>query len=131
MLRTLRQGRLDNSRDVLMTQLCTVDLLIIDDFSLEPMTREESHDVYQLFVERTERAATIVTSNRDTSEWLAMFDDMLLAQSAADRFKNAAFDLVVEGESDRPRLKPGVRDHDPPPAAAVSKPQHPIKRKKR
>jgi DNA replication protein DnaC len=131
MLRTLRQSRLDNSRDVLMTQLCTVDLLIIDDFALESMTREESRDVYQLFVERTGRAATIVTSNRDTSEWLAMFDDVLLAQSAVDRFKNAAFDLVVEGESYRPRLKPGVRDDNPPPAAPVSKPEHPIKRKKR
>ena len=119
MLRTLRKSRLDNSRDALMVQLCTVDLLIIDDFALEPMTREESRDVYQLFVERTGRAATIITSNRDTSEWLATFDDILLAQSAVDRFKNAAFDLVVEGESYRPRLKPGVRDDDPPPVSQL------------
>lgn len=131
MLRKLRQSRLDNSRDALMTELCTVDLLIIDDFALEPMTREESRDVYQLFVERTARAATIVTSNRDTSEWLATFDDVLLAQSAVDRFKNAAYDLVVEGESYRPRLKPSVRDDDPPPSAPVSKPEHPIRRCKR
>jgi len=131
MLRALRQSRLDNSRDALMTQLCTVDLLIIDDFALEPMTRDESRDVYQLFVERTGRAATIVTSNRDTSEWLATFDDVLLAQSAVDRFKNAAFDLVVEGESYRPRQKPSVRAGDPPPSAPVSKPDRPIKRRKR
>lgn len=45
------------------------------------------------------RASTIVTSNRDTVEWLATFDDVLLAQSAVDRFKNAAYDLIVEGES--------------------------------
>ena len=131
MLRTLRQSRLDNSRDALIVQLCTVDLLIIDDFAIEPMTREESRDVYQLFVERTGRAATIITSNRDTSEWLATFDDVLLAQSAIDRFKNAAFDLVVEGESYRPRLKPSLREDDPPPAAPVGKPERPIKRRKR
>jgi DNA replication protein DnaC len=131
MLRRLRQSRLDNSRDALMTQLCTVDLLIIDDFALEPMTRDESRDVYQLFVERTGRASTIVTSNRDTSEWLATFDDVLLAQSAVDRFKNAAFDLVVEGESYRPRQKPNVRDGDPPPSAPVTKPDRPIKRRRR
>jgi len=70
------------------------------------MTRDESRDVYQLFVERTGRASTIVTSNRDTSEWLAMFDDVLQAQSAIDRFKNAICDPVVEGESYRSRLKP-------------------------
>jgi DNA replication protein DnaC len=109
-LRELRQSRLDNSREAVMTALTTVDLLVIDDFALEPMTRDESRDIYQLFVERTGRASTIVTSNRDTSEWLAMFDDMLQAQSAIDRFKNAAYDLVVEGESYRARLKPKLDD---------------------
>jgi hypothetical protein len=54
--------------------------------------------------------STIVTSNRDTSEWLAMFDDVLQAQSAIDRFKKAAYDLVVEGESYRARLKPKLED---------------------
>jgi DNA replication protein DnaC len=131
MLRRLRQSRLDNSREALMTELSTTDLLIIDDFALEPMTREESRDVYQLFVERTGRASTVVTSNRDTAEWLATFDDVLLAQSAVDRFKNAAYDLIVEGESYRAKLKPKLRDDDPPPAAPVTKPEHPIRRRKR
>jgi DNA replication protein DnaC len=131
MLRRLKQSRLDNSRDALMTQLSTIDLLIIDDFALEPMTREESRDVYQLFVERTGRASTIVTSNRDTAEWLATFDDVLLAQSAVDRFKNAAYDLIVDGESYRSRLKPKVTEDNPPPPAPVTKPEHPIRRRKR
>jgi hypothetical protein len=99
MLRQLRQSRFDNSRDAEMIALTSVDLLIIDDFALEPMSKEESKDVYQLFLERTGHASMIVSSNRDTSEWLAMFDDVLLAQSAVDRFKNAAYDFVIEGES--------------------------------
>jgi DNA replication protein DnaC len=130
MLRALRQSRLDNSRDALMTQLCSVDLLIVDDFALETMSRDESRDVYQLFVERTGRAATIITSNRDTAEWLAMFDDMLLAQSAVDRFKNAAYDLIIEGESYRPKLKPKIEPDNQPPSKPVSK-QPSIGRKKR
>jgi DNA replication protein DnaC len=129
MLRSLRQSRLDNSRDALMTQLCSVDLLIVDDFALETMSRDESRDVYQLFVERTGRAATIITSNRDTAEWLAMFDDVLLAQSAVDRFKNAAYDLVIKGESYRPKLKPKIEPDSPPPPKPVRK-QSSIGRKK-
>jgi len=82
LLRVLRQSRLDNSREALMLELSTIDLLIIDDFALEPMTRDESRNV---FVEQTARAATIITSNRDTADWLALFDDALLAQSAVDR----------------------------------------------
>lgn len=120
MLRRLKQTRLDNSRDAVLTELATVDLLILDDFALEPMTRDES-DVYQLFVERSGRASTIVTSNRDTSEWLATFDDILLAQSAVDRFAHNAFDLVIDGESYRARLKPKVRDDDPPPTTPADK----------
>jgi DNA replication protein DnaC len=122
LLRTLKQSRMDNSRDALMTALSTIDLLIIDDFALEPMTRDESHDVYQLFVERNARVSTIVTSNRDTAEWLAVFDDTLLAQSAVDRFRNNAYDLVIDGESYRTRLKPKIDAEAPPPAAPVIKP---------
>lgn len=129
LLRKLRQSRMDNSRDALMAELCAVDLLIIDDFALEPMSREESRDIYQLFVERTARASTLVTSNRDTAEWLAAFDDTLLAQSAIDRFQNAAYDLVIEGESYRSRLKPTVERAGPPPQAPVVKPAHPRRKR--
>jgi len=130
LLRSLKQSRMDNSRESLMGQLSTVDVLIIDDFALEPMNREESRDVYQLFVERNARATTIVTSNRDTNEWIALFDDALLAQSAVDRFKNNAFDLLVDGESYRSRLKPSVEKLGPPPGAPVKKiPVHPRRKK--
>ncbi|MGC4093724.1 MAG: ATP-binding protein [Polyangiaceae bacterium] len=131
LLRLLRQSRLDNSREVLMTELCTIDLLIIDDFALEPMTRDESRDIYQLFVERTGKAATIITSNRDTADWLAAFDDPLLGQGAVDRFKNNAYDLVVDGESYRSRLKPSIDKDGPPPAAPVTKPKPLLRRRKR
>ena len=132
LLRKLKQSRLDNSRDALMTELISVDLLLIDDFALEPMTREESRDVYQLFVERTGRAATVVTSNRDTAEWLSTFDDTLLAQSAIDRFQNAAYDLVIDGESYRSRLKPSIDKAGPPPERPIEKkPVHPRQRRQR
>ena len=130
MLRRLRQSRLDNSRDAEMTALTTVDLLILDDFALEPMSKEESKDVYQLFLERTGRGSMIVTSNRDTAEWLAMFDDVLLAQSAVDRFKNTAYDFVIEGESYRPRQKPTVDPATPAPTPPTPKPRlHPRARR--
>ena len=123
MLRTLKQSRLDNSRDAEMIALISVDMLIVDDFALEPMTKEESRDVYQLFLERTGRGSMIVTSNRDTAEWLAMFDDVLLAQSAVDRFKNAAYDFLMEGESYRPRQKPKLEPGDVPATTPAYKPR--------
>ncbi|HET6334019.1 MAG TPA: IS21-like element helper ATPase IstB [Polyangiales bacterium] len=129
MLRRLKQSRLDNSREAVITELASIDLLIIDDFALEPMSRDESRDIYQLIVERSGRAPTIVTSNRDTAEWLAAFDETLLAQSAVDRFIHNAYDLVIEGESYRARLKPKLRDDDPPPSSPNEKKQ-PIGRRR-
>ena len=74
----------------------------------------------------------IVTSNRDTAEWLGMFDDVLLAQSAVDRFKNSAYDFVIEGESYRPRLKPKLEDGSPPPPEPATKTRlHPRARARR
>jgi len=132
MLRTLKQSRFDNSRDVQIIALTSVDLLIVDDFALDAMSKEESKDVYQLFLERTGRASMIITSNRDTSEWLAMFDDVLLAQSAVDRFKNAAYDFVIDGESYRPRQKPTLDAADPPPSTPATKQHlHPRSRARR
>lgn len=103
----------------------------IDDFALEPMTRDESRDVYQLFVERNGRLSTIITSNRDTSEWIATFDDVLLAQSAVDRLASNAYDVVVEGESYRSRLKPKITGDEKPPAVPIVKSELPIRRRKR
>ena len=62
--------------------------------------------MYELVIERHHRAATVLTSDRDPSEWLAMMADPLLAQSAVDRLLNSAYELVLEGESYRKRQKP-------------------------
>ena len=70
----------------------------------------------------------VVTSNRDTGEWLSMFEEVLLAQSAIDRFKNAAYDLIIDGESYRPRLKPSISTATTTTESPVSKP---VRRPKR
>jgi DNA replication protein DnaC len=51
----------------------------------------------------------IVTSNRGPDEWLATFADPIRAQAAIDRFTSNAYDLVIEGESYRRRLKPSLK----------------------
>ena len=115
MLRRLRTSRLDNSHDAEVRKLLRVDLLIIDDFALQPLDAADTTDIYELIVERHRSAATVVTSNREPVEWLGLMADPLLAQSAIDRLQSAAYELVLDGESYRRRQKPGITPLDPPP----------------
>jgi DNA replication protein DnaC len=114
LLKRLKAARLDVSYEAEMRKLIAVELLLIDDFALHPLDGTETADVYGLVIERHHRAATVLTSNRDPSEWLAMMADPLLAQSAVDRLKSAAWELVIEGESYRQREKPTLGKPPPP-----------------
>ena len=104
----LRASRLDNSHEREMRRLITVDLLILDDFCLD-MDDQESRDVYEILPERHQLHSIIVTSNRGPDEWLTTLADPLRAQSAIDRLINAAYELVLEGETYRRRLKPSLK----------------------
>ena len=106
MLKTLKHARLDNSYEAELRRLIAVDLLILDDFALDVLDPIESRDLYDLLLERYRTGSIVVTSNRGPDEWLATFADPVRAQSAIDRFTSNAYDLVIEGESYRPRLKP-------------------------
>ena len=113
LFKRLKAARLDKSADAEMRKLVGVDLLMIDDFALHPLDVTETNDFYELVVERHRKGATVITSNRDPSEFLAQMADPLLAQSAVDRLQSAAYELVIEGESYRKRQKPQTTQATP------------------
>ena len=106
LFRTLKAARLDNSLETELRRLARIELLILDDFALQAMDQTETADFYELVVERHQKAATVLTSNRDPAEWLALMHDPLLAQSAVDRLVATSYELIIEGESYRRRQRP-------------------------
>jgi DNA replication protein DnaC len=108
----LHQSRADHSTERALRRLLAPDVLIVDDFGLRRLDAEQSSDFYQVVLERHRRASTLVTSNRTIDEWIPLFDDPILAQSAIDRLAHNAYQLVIEGESFRKRQRPGG-EHPP------------------
>ena len=106
LFRRLKATRLDNSSEAEMRKLARIDLLILDDFALQTMDPMETADFYELVVERHHKGSTIITSNRDPSEWIGVMSDPLLAQSAIDRLVASSYELVVEGQSYRRQQRP-------------------------
>ena len=107
LFRQMQQSRADHSTEKVLRGLLTPDLLIIDDFALRRLDAAQSNDFYQVIIERHRRASTIFTSNRAIEEWIPLFDDPVLAQSALDRLAHNAHQVVIEGDSYRRRMKPG------------------------
>jgi DNA replication protein DnaC len=130
LLKTLRHARLDNSYEAELRKLIAVDLLIVDDFGLDAMDAVESRDAYEIFTERHRAGSMVVTSNRGPDEWLATFADPVRAQSAVDRFTGNAYDLVIEGQSYRPRQKPS-RSKEPAAPAQVPAKRRATRRRRR
>jgi DNA replication protein DnaC len=109
----------DGSHDRRLKQVCTVDLLILDDFGLKPLPVAQQEDLYELICRRYERKATIITSNRDFNEWPMVFANPLMASASMDRLVHRATKIVIEGKSYR--LESFVRRTKETSNAATSK----------
>ena len=104
--RAMNQARVDNSLDRAFRSFLTPDLLILDDLGLHRFPAQQSADLYDLILNRHRASSFVITSNRAVDEWLGLFEDLILGNSALDRLANASNQVTVEGQSYRERLSP-------------------------
>ena len=97
---------MDNSVDRTFRSFLSPDLLILDDLGLRRLSGQQSADLYQLIISRHRVSSFVINSNRAVEEWLSLFDDPILGNSALDRLANANFQIVIEGTSYREKLSP-------------------------
>ncbi len=106
LLKELGQARADHTFEPTFRRYLAPELLIVDDFGLRRLSGQQSQDLYELIIERHRHSSFIVTSNRTVDEWLGLFDDPILGNSALDRLAHNAHQLLIEGHSYRARLAP-------------------------
>jgi DNA replication protein DnaC len=101
MLAQINAARATNGFERQFAKLTGVDLLIIDDFGLKPLTGVQDEDFHEVISERYERRSTIVTSNLDIPEWPDAFPNRILGAATIDRLRHGAYKVVLEGMSYR------------------------------
>ncbi|MCZ4354833.1 ATP-binding protein [Roseovarius aestuarii] len=94
-------ARLDGTITKLRAKLARLDLLIIDDFALSPMSKQELTDIFKIIEDRSAQRSTTLISQRYPQEWYGYINDSLLADAFMDRLRSRAYLLNLEGKSFR------------------------------
>jgi len=97
----LRLSHGDGSFPKRITRLTRADLLILDDWGLNPLNRAEGQDLLEILEERYGNRSTLVTSQLPVDHWHQYINDATLADAILDRWLNNMHKLQLKGESMR------------------------------
>lgn len=101
LLLALTQAKADGSYQKQLTQLAKLQVLIIDDWGLEPLTSAQRNDLMEIMDDRHNAQATVMISQLPTDQWYAAIGDNTLADAILDRLMHNAHRLTLKGESMR------------------------------
>lgn len=97
----LALARADGSYVRLLDRLARVDVLVVDDWGLAPVTDHERRDLLEIFEDRDATRSTIMTSQLPVNKWHDQLGDPTLADAILDRLLNSAHRIVLKGPSRR------------------------------
>lgn len=98
---TVRLAKLDGSWPKLMKQLYQTDLLILDDFGLQPMTPEDRGMLMDLIEDRHQTASTMICSQIPVAGWHKLIGEGTIADAILDRIVYSSHRIELQGESMR------------------------------
>jgi DNA replication protein DnaC len=90
-------------RSALYRQRAKADLLVIDDFGLNPLADETVRDLLEILDDRYDKKSTLITSQLPIDQWHAYLGDRTVADAILDRLVHNSYRLVLKGESMRKR----------------------------
>ena len=105
LFRDLGLARADGSLRHLLARLGKIDVMVIDDWAMAPMTEAERRDFWEICEERYQRRSTVLTSQLPISRWHEQIGDPTLADGILDRLVHNAHRIEMKGDSMRKRGK--------------------------
>ena len=103
---SLALARGDGRYARILAKLGSVQLLILDDWGLEPLDAHARHDLLEILEERYGRRSTIVTSQLPIAAWHEVIGDPTYADAILDRLVHNAHRLDLDGDSMRRAKSP-------------------------
>ncbi len=79
-----------------LAQLAKLDLLVIDDFAISPMTAPERNDLLELLDDRVGTRSTLITSQLPVKAWHTYLDDPTLADAILDRIVHSSHKIELK-----------------------------------
>ena len=95
----LALSRGDGRHARLLRSLGRADLLVLDDWGLEPLDAAARHDLLEILEERYGRKSTLVTSQLPVDRWHEIIGDPTYADAIMDRLVHNAHRIELTGES--------------------------------
>lgn len=106
LFRDLNLARADGSLRHFLAKLGRIDVLVIDDWAMAPLTEAERRDFWEICEERYQRRSTVLTSQLPITRWHEQIGDPTLADGILDRLVHNAHRIEMKGDSMRKRAKP-------------------------
>lgn len=101
LLADLSVGRGDGSYNRLLKSLKKVQLLILDDFGLSPLSADQGRDLLEVIEDRSELSSTLICAQLPVAEWYALYEDSTIADAILDRLVHHAYRLTPDRPSRR------------------------------
>ncbi len=101
MLDELAIARADGRLTRLLASWARVDVLVIDDFGLRPLTPDQAADLLEVVEDRAQLRSTVVTSQLPVAHWHEALGEPTVADAILDRLLQNAHRVELAGESMR------------------------------
>lgn len=101
----LHMAKADQSYLGLIKKLERVDLLILDDFGLQPFDHERRMSLLEIIDDRNKRKSTIIAAQLPVKNWFDVIGDKTIADALLDRLVHDAHRIQLKGESMRKSRK--------------------------
>lgn len=99
-----KMSRIDGTIHKLFEQISKKQLLILDDFGLTHLEKQQQMDLMEIIEDRHARNATIIASQLPVSSWYNIIGEETIADAILDRLVHTSHRLELKGESLRKKM---------------------------